>query len=80
MKIGLDGIPLGGIKTGVGHYTFELAQHLAPAKRDDDLQVVSHYSVSFFRIRSVSAPPNLRFISEPVNLLTKHWWTLGLPL
>jgi glycosyltransferase involved in cell wall biosynthesis len=80
MKIGLDGIPLGGIKTGVGHYTFELAQHLAQAKPDDDLQVVSHIPFHSSAIENVSAPPNLKFISEPVNLLTKHWWTLGLPL
>jgi hypothetical protein len=33
MRIGLDGYPLAWPKTGVAHYTFELAQelaHLAP--------------------------------------------------
>jgi glycosyltransferase involved in cell wall biosynthesis len=81
MKIGVDGIPLGGIKTGVGHYTFELAQQLARAEPDDELQVVSHIPFHPPAIENVSAQlRNLKFISEPVNVLTKHWWTIGLPL
>lgn len=81
MKIGLDGIPLGSIKTGVGHYTFELAQHLARAAPDDELQVVSHIPFQPQAIENVAPPAeNLKFISQPVNTLTKHWWTFGLPL
>jgi glycosyltransferase involved in cell wall biosynthesis len=79
MKIGLDGIPLGGIKTGVGHYTFELAQHLARAAPDDELQAVSHIPFCPSAIDSSSAD-NLKFIQQPVNTFTKHWWTIGLPL
>jgi glycosyltransferase involved in cell wall biosynthesis len=81
MKIGLDGIPLGGIKTGVGHYTFELAQQLARAEPDDKFQVVSHIPFHPAAMENPSVPAkNLKFITEPVNVLTKHWWTIGLPL
>ena len=41
MRIGLDGIPLTKPKTGVGHYTFELARALALAAPADDFQLVS---------------------------------------
>ena len=81
MKIGLDGIPLSGIKTGVGHYTFELAQHLARAEPDDEFEVVTHLPFCPSAIETASPPAgNLKFIAEPVNAITKHWWTIGLPL
>jgi hypothetical protein len=29
MRIGIDGIPLAASKSGIGHYTFELARSMA---------------------------------------------------
>jgi glycosyltransferase involved in cell wall biosynthesis len=78
MKIGVDGIPLAQVKTGVGHYTFEIARGVSDAHASDEVQVVSHLPFEPSAISDNSE--NLKFIHEPVNAATKHWWTLGLPL
>jgi glycosyltransferase involved in cell wall biosynthesis len=78
MKIGIDGIPLAQVKTGVGHYTFEIAREVSLAHRSDQIQVVSHLPFEPSAIASNS--DNLSFIHERVNSATKHWWTIGLPL
>jgi len=81
MKIGIDGIPLSAAKTGVGHYTFEVARALAVAQPQEEFQVVSQIPFVAAAIESTEpTPSNLAFIHEPVNAFTKHWWTLGLPL
>jgi len=81
MKIGIDGIPLSAAKTGVGHYTFEVARALAVAQPQEEFQVVSQIPFVAAAIESTEPTPgNLAFIHEPVNAFTKHWWTLGLPL
>jgi len=81
MKIGIDGIPLSAAKTGVGHYTFEVARALAVAQPQEEFQVISQIPFVAAAIESASPTPgNLVFIREPVNTVTKHWWTLGLPL
>ena len=78
MKIGIDGIPLAQVKTGVGHYTHEIARGIAMAHANDEVQVVSH--LPFEPSATSGDLANLSFIHEPVNSATKHWWTLGLPL
>jgi glycosyltransferase involved in cell wall biosynthesis len=81
MRIGIDGIPLGGVKTGVGHYTFEVARGLSSASPHDEFQVVSHIPFAPAAVQDgTRAESNLFFIQEPVNSATKHWWTIGLPL
>jgi len=81
MKIGIDGIPLSAAKTGVGHYTFEVARALAVAQPQEEFQVVSQIPFVAAAIEStVATPGNLAFIHHPVNAVTKHWWALGLPL
>src|SRR5215204_2005372 len=45
MRFGLDGIPLEQEKTGVGHYTFELARSLAAIDRSDEFELVAPSSV-----------------------------------
>ena len=81
MKIGIDGIPLSAAKTGVGHYTFEVARALAVAQPQEEFQVVSQIPFVAAAIESnVPTPGNLAFIHQPVNAVTKHWWALGLPL
>src|ERR1043165_284689 len=76
MKIGIDGIPLAELKTGVGHYTFEIAVEVARQSPSDSFEVLSHLPFTALD----PAPANLSFIKQPVNSATKHWWTVGLPL
>jgi alpha-1,3-rhamnosyl/mannosyltransferase len=76
MKIGIDGIPLAELKTGVGHYTFEIAREVARQSPSDSFEVLSHLPFSDLD----PAPANLSFIKQPVRGATKHWWTVGLPL
>jgi len=80
MRIGLDGIPLTKLKTGVGHYTFELARALALGTPSDDFQLVSPspYRLTS-RVGEQDAPPNLHFVHAQVSAAGKHWWTIGLP-
>src|SRR5882672_4261738 len=82
MLIGIDGIPLRDIKTGVGHYTFELAKSLALASPTDQLEIISPFSFSHLNQSEhgqEKLPPNLRFKHVEVNLLERNWWTIGLP-
>src|SRR5262245_2215813 len=80
MKIGIDGIPLAQAKTGIGHYTFELARCLSARHESDQFQLVSHLPFEPAAIKTDANRGNLEFIHEPVNAATKHWWTIGLPL
>ena len=52
MRFGLDGIPLQGKRTGVGHYTFELARSLGAIAPDHEFELVSPPSLNGFRRRS----------------------------
>jgi glycosyltransferase involved in cell wall biosynthesis len=81
MRIGLDGIPLSKLKTGVGHYTFELAQALASLAPSDDFQLVSPipYTDAIRNLRQQESPVNLELVHTDVSGLSKHWWTMGLP-
>ena len=81
MRIGIDGIPLSGKKTGVGHYTFEIAHGLATALPQEEFHVLSHLPFDAAAIATNSSEStNLRFSQPSVNSLTRHWWTIGLPL
>jgi glycosyltransferase involved in cell wall biosynthesis len=83
MRIGLDGIPLGEIKTGVGHYTFELARALANVAPGDEFELVSPhpYVAAGDDEDDQTPPPNLRLTRAGVGrLLRRRWWSLGLPL
>ena len=81
MLIGLDAIPLTEPLTGVGHYTFELAQALARVSPSDKFELAYPSSLP----RSVdegiarSLPPNLRIERVQAGPVTRHWWSLGLP-
>jgi glycosyltransferase involved in cell wall biosynthesis len=82
MFIGIDGIPLRDIKTGVGHYTFELAKGLASASPTNQIEIVSPFPyLPFHQSDDVvdALPPNLRQTQIKVNLLERNWWTIGLP-
>lgn len=82
MLIGIDGIPLRDIKTGVGHYTFELARSLALAAPDDQFEMLSPFdfeSSSESENQKKEWPSNLGFTRVKVNLLERKWWIIGLP-
>jgi glycosyltransferase involved in cell wall biosynthesis len=82
MLIGIDGIPLRDIKTGVGHYTFELAKSLALVSPLDQVEIISPFPfLSADQSEDVQQawPPNLRAVQVKVNLIERNWWTVGLP-
>ena len=83
MLIGLDGIPLTELKTGVGHYTFELAQALARLAPQNEFELA--YPSTYPPIDltahegSSSLPTNLKAARVNVGPLGRHWWSIGLP-
>ena len=79
MRIGLDGYPLTEPRTGVGHYTFELALALALAHPLDQFELVS--PKPFAESVAERAPvSNLSLIKAKSSLIRGHWWSVGLPL
>jgi hypothetical protein len=83
MRVGLDGLPLTSLKTGVGHYTFELARALASAETSSSFEIVypSTYSpISLIESgEEVRLPDNLKLERVHVGSLGRHWWSAGLP-
>lgn len=83
MLIGLDGIPLTELKTGVGHYTFELARALARLATQNEFELA--YPSIYPPIDltpnegSSSLPTNLKTARVNVGPLGRHWWSIGLP-
>jgi glycosyltransferase involved in cell wall biosynthesis len=82
MRIGIDGTPLATPKTGIGHYTFELARELARLAPGWEFELVSHVPVAgaLERESGGARPPNLRAACPPSTGLRSRWWSLGLPL
>ncbi len=82
MLIGLDGIPLCEQKTGVGHYTFELARALADFAPQHEFNLISPApfvaSISD-EVEHNPLPLNLSLVQKKVRALDRYWWTLGLP-
>src|SRR5689334_18968003 len=80
MLIGLDGIPLTFPKTGVGHYTAQLAQALAAIAPEHEFRLVYPSSFPATSFQFDSQPPhNLGSVRVPVGPIRKHWWSVGLP-
>jgi glycosyltransferase involved in cell wall biosynthesis len=82
MRIGIDGFPLVAPRTGIGHYTFELARALARMAPADYFELISPSpSISSLPEEPDSGwPANLRAISPQAALLNRRWWAIGLPL
>ncbi len=80
MLIGLDGIPLLFPKTGVGHYTAQLADALAKIAPEHEFRLVypSSFPAADLQFDN-TPPPNLGTARVPVGSIRKHWWSLGLP-
>lgn len=80
MLIGLDGIPLLFPKTGVGHYTAQLAEALARIAPEHEFRLVYPSSFPAADLQFDSTPPrNLDAVRVRVGPIRKHWWSLGLP-
>ncbi len=82
MHIGLDGIPLTALKTGVGHYTFELACALARVASESNFEVVYPSNLPHAITEEddpLSLPANLKIKRIRVGPLGRHWWSTGLP-
>jgi alpha-1,3-rhamnosyl/mannosyltransferase len=79
MHIGIDGLPLTEILTGIGHYTNELARHLASENSTDTIGVVSPRP--FIRTLHIDGnrSANLSFIRTRTSPWNLRWWSLGLP-
>lgn len=82
MHIGLDAIPLTEPKTGVGHYTFELAHALAEVEPSFNLELAypSTYPALDVKAESLPLPSNLQTVRVPIGNPGQHWWLIGLPL
>lgn len=80
MLIGLDGFPLVFPKTGVGHYTAQLAQALALLAPEHEFRLVypSVPQAENFHYNE-SAPSNLTTECVPVKT-RRLWWAVGVPL
>ena len=82
MRIGLDGLPLTAAKTGVGHYTYELACALAGAEPSSQFEIVypsTYPTISPDGANPAPLPPNLKLNRVRVGPLGRHWWSTGLP-
>lgn len=77
MLIGIDGIPLATLKSGIGHYTSELASGLANSFPETRFQLIAPVAVD---IERETLPSNLEVVQVAVNALRRRWWTIGLPL
>lgn len=82
MRVGLDGFPLAEPRTGVGHYTLELARALARTSPADEFELVSPAAfapaiVDELRRENLA---NLHTTNPSASSLRGHWWTIGLPL
>jgi glycosyltransferase involved in cell wall biosynthesis len=75
MRIAIDGLPLCQPLTGVGHYTAELAHHLAQTESGDEIFVVSPRRF----VTGTSAETNLSYLQPSRIPFLRNWWRSGLP-
>ena len=82
MRVGLDGYPLAEPRTGVGHYTLELARALALIAPSDRFELVSPAPFSSSALEEINQAnlSNLRAVHLKTSWIRGHWWAVGLPL
>ena len=79
MRFGIDGYPLVFPKTGIGHYTFELATELARIAPQHSFELVAPDQYPKGIVDQLGPIPNLVATSIETNLITRRWWAVGLP-
>src|SRR5215472_3319920 len=79
MRIAIDGLPLTEVLTGVGHYTLELAQHVAVVSTEAQVEIVSPRGFLISLDRHQNNLPNVHFVRSRVSPLRRRWWSIGLP-
>jgi glycosyltransferase involved in cell wall biosynthesis len=81
MRIALDGFPLSSPKTGVGHYTFELARTLAELSPEDIFELISPIPFNESVVEEIqqSSLKNLILNHPESASFRRRWWALGLP-
>jgi glycosyltransferase involved in cell wall biosynthesis len=77
MHIGLDALPLTSPKTGVGHYTLELARALAELLPSAEFELL--YPSTYTSLARNELPANLKIKRIPVTTIGRRWWAVGLP-
>ena len=82
MRVGIDGYPLSEPRTGVGHYTLELARALALISPQDEFELVSPAPFDPDAQDEIDRAnlPNLRTVNPRASSIRGHWWSFGLPL
>ncbi len=82
MRVGIDGYPLAEPRTGVGHYTLELARALALISPTDQFELVSPAPFQPDSQGEIDRAnlPNLRTVNPKSSAIRGHWWSIGLPL
>src|SRR5436853_4343914 len=82
MRVGLDGYPLAEPRTGVGHYTLELARALALIAPSDQFELVSPAPLDPNALEEINHAnlSNLRAVHLRTSRIRGHWWAAGLPL
>lgn len=82
MHIGLDGLPLTAPKTGVGHYTQELARALASVEPSSQFEIVypsTYPPIELLPEDGQGLPENLKLNRVRVGMFGRRWWAAGLP-
>src|SRR5882672_4039793 len=82
MRVGLDGYPLAEPRTGVGHYTLELARSLALLSPTDQFELVSPAPFEDASAREITEAKlaNLHAVTAKSSSIRRRWWAVGLPL
>ena len=82
MRVGIDGYPLAEPRTGVGHYTLELARALALISPSDQFELVSPAPFDAAALDEIERAqlPNLHTANPRASSIRGHWWSIGLPL
>ena len=82
MRIALDGFSLSSPKTGIGHYTLQLARALAEISPQDNFELISPFPFSDSVVQELqqASIPNLNLNHPQSASFRRRWWALGLPL
>jgi glycosyltransferase involved in cell wall biosynthesis len=82
MRVGIDGYPLAEPRTGVGHYTLELARALALISPTDEFELVSPAPFDVAALAEIERAhlPNLLTKNPRASSIRGHWWSIGLPM